>query len=388
VPQLIEETNVLSWTDDLDERTTAQAARTAQMPFVKGHLALMPDAHLGLGSTIGSVIPTEGAIMPAAVGVDIGCGMIAVETSLKAGDLPDNLHDLLSRIEKTVPAGVGRGHGSSPAGEAWYREHDNESVAENQLGQRATRQFGTLGSGNHFVEVCLDVDDSVWIVLHSGSRGVGNLLAQRHIAAARADMKRRFIDLPDPDLAYVVEGTPEFAEYIRDLMWAQEYALANREQMMDVVLIEVQAAAGGAVCRERRRINCHHNYTAKEHHQGRNLWITRKGAIRARRGDYGVIPGSMGTNSYIVKGLGNPAAYESSAHGAGRAMSRTKAKKRFDAEGLAALMEGKTWLDQRAEALVDEDPRAYKDIHRVMAQQADLVEIEVELTQILNYKGT
>ncbi len=255
------------------------------------------------------------------------------------------------------------------------------------MDQRATRQFGTLGSGNHFVEVCLDADDSVWIVLHSGSRGVGNLLAQRHIAAARADMKRRFIDLPDPDLAYVVEGTPEFAEYIRDLMWAQEYALANREQMMDVVLAEVQAAASGAVCRERRRINCHHNYTAKEHHQGRNLWITRKGAIRARRGDYGVIPGSMGTNSYIVKGLGHPAAYESSAHGAGRAMSRTKAKKSFDAEGLAALMEGKTWLHQRAGALIDEDPRAYKDIHRVMAQQADLVEIEVELTQILNYKG-
>ena len=388
MPARIEKANVLSWADDLDDKTVAQAARTAAMPFLAGHLALMPDAHLGLGSTIGSVIPTTGAVIPAAVGVDIGCGMIAVETAMTASDLPDDLHRLLRGIEQRVPAGVGKGHNASSAGARWLAGHGNESVAEAGMERRAVTQFGSLGSGNHFVEVCLDPGDVVWVVLHSGSRGVGNRLAQRHIKVAKADMKHRLIDLEDRDLAYLVEQTPEFDAYIRDLLWAQDYALANREQMMDAVLAELRRAAPGAPHDERRRVNCHHNYTARERHDGRDMWITRKGAIRARKGDYGVIPGSMGTSSFIVRGLGNPDSYESSAHGAGRSMSRTQAKKRFDAAGLSGLMEGKTWLDRKAAALIDEDPRAYKDIHYVMARQADLVEIEVELTQILNYKGT
>ena len=253
MPARIEKANVLSWADDLDDKTVAQAARTAAMPFLAGHLALMPDAHLGLGSTIGSVIPTTGAVIPAAVGVDIGCGMIAVETAMTASDLPDDLHRLLRGIEQRVPAGVGKGHNASSAGARWLAGHGNESVAEAGMERRAVTQFGSLGSGNHFVEVCLDPGDVVWVVLHSGSRGVGNRLAQRHIKVAKADMKHRLIDLEDRDLAYLVEQTPEFDAYIRDLLWAQDYALANREQMMDAVLAELRRAAPGATCGSRAR---------------------------------------------------------------------------------------------------------------------------------------
>ena len=399
MPVKVGDRNVLSWATDLDHKTIAQASRTAAMPFVSGHLALMPDAHLGLGATIGSVIPTDGAIIPAAVGVDIGCGMIAVETSLTTDDLPDHLGSLHSNISRSVPAGVGRGHsGSSSAGsigETWFSAHPNESVTEFSLGSRAVNQLGSLGSGNHFVEVCLDPAEHVWVVLHSGSRGVGNQLAQRHIKTAKAEMKRMFIGLEDPDLAYFVEGTNEFEAYIRDLMWAQEYALANREQMMDEVLTQLMRAVfGGREMEpgrpplEKQRINCHHNYSAKEHHHGRYVWITRKGAIRAREGDLGVIPGSMGTSSYIVRGLGNPASYHSSAHGAGRRMSRTQAKRQFDVEGLTKEMRGVAWNAAQAGRLLDEHPGSYKDIDRVMAEQADLVEIVVPLVQVLNYKGT
>ncbi len=378
--------NLLVWGDNIDEKALDQAERSATMPFIVGHIALMPDAHWGMGSTIGSVIPTQGAIIPAAVGVDIGCGMIAVETSFSASDLPDDLGNLLLRIEQVVPAGVGQGHETADRMIA-----DNENVKKWGLADRASKQMGTLGSGNHFVEVCLDPDDNVWVVLHSGSRGVGNKLAMRHIKTAKNLMKRYFIDLPDPDLAYFVEGTPEFGGYMRDLHWAQAYALENREVMMDAVLRELTLVVGPKSLYpniEKRRINCHHNYTAKEHHHGRDVWVTRKGAIRARVGDYGVIPGSMGTSSFIVKGLGNKASFDSSAHGAGRAMSRKQANRDYTEQDLAALMEGKAWMSEKGDKLVDEIPNAYKDIHTVMSEQADLVEIEIELTQCLNYKGT
>jgi len=395
MPQRISD-RLVSWASDLDEQTLAQAERAAGLPFIAGHVALMADAHLGLGATVGSVIPTDGAIIPAAVGVDIGCGMIAVETSLGAGDLPDDLRSLLRRIERAIPAGVGRGHDvrrePDPPGGAWLRKHPNDSVTRDGMGERAVSQFGTLGSGNHFVEVCLDEDETVWAVLHSGSRGVGNRLAMKHIRIAKGLMKEYVASLPDPDLAYLVEGTPEFDGYMADLLWAQRYALANREEMMDavlrVLLAELRVHAGAASFSEVRRVNCHHNYTARERHMGRDVWVTRKGAIRAREGDAGVIPGSMGTSSFIVRGLGNPLSLHSSAHGAGRRMSRRQAKRQFTPEQLAKAMEGKMWLADRAHDLLDEIPGSYKDIEVVMRDQADLVAVERELTQILNYKGT
>jgi RNA-splicing ligase RtcB len=380
--------SLLSWASDIEPEALAQAQRASEMPFVVGHVALMPDAHLGLGATVGSVIPTRGAIMPAAVGVDIGCGMIAVETDLTATNLNDDrLSSLLNRIGDAVPAGVGKGHKHAANGEAWLLIHPNESVSEYHLEEKVVSQLGSLGSGNHFIEVCLDPQDGVWVVLHSGSRGVGNILARRHIDFAKGLMKRYFIDLPDPDLAYFTQGTAEFEHYMSDLMWAQDYARANRERMMNAVLAALSKSVKMAVG-ERRRINCHHNYTAMEHHHGKDMWVTRKGAIRARSGDYGVIPGSMGTSSFIVRGLGNPASFHSSAHGAGRRMSRRQARRDFTPDQLAEAMAGKTWLADQAAALLDEIPGSYKDIHQVMVDQADLVEVETELTQILNFKGT
>lgn len=386
-PRQVENT-LLVWGDDIDDKAMEQAKLSATLPFIVSHIALMPDAHWGMGATVGSVIPTVGAIIPAAVGVDIGCGMIAVETNLTAAHLPNNLGPLLSKIEQVVPAGVGQGHSHVRIGEGWVDGHRNDSVTKYAMGDRAARQMGTLGSGNHFVEVCLDPDDGVWVVLHSGSRGVGNKLAMRHIKTAKGIMKQYFIDLPDADLAYFVEGTKEFGEYMTDLHWAQDYALANRETMMGNVLGALQDELRDYDFEVKRRINCHHNYTAKEHHHGKDVWVTRKGAIRARVGDYGVIPGSMGTSSFIVKGLGNKASFDSSAHGAGRKMSRKQARSEFSADDLAVAMEGRTWMDHKGEALVDEIPGSYKNIHDVMRDQADLVEIETELTQILNYKGT
>jgi len=378
---------LISWGTDVEGGTLAQAARTATMPFIEGHVALMPDAHIGMGATIGSVIPTTGAIIPAAVGVDIGCGMIAVETNLDGGDLPVDLNPLLSRIESVVPAGVGKGHDHTKHGDLWYRDNPNDNVKDLNMGGRAVAQFGSLGSGNHFVEVCLDPKDNVWVVLHSGSRGVGNKLAQKHITIAKGLMKDLFIKLPDPDLAYFTQSMPEFKAYMTDLMWAQSYALANRERMMDAVLDAVAEVTVGKQIVEERRINCHHNYTAQENHYGKNLWITRKGAIRAREGDWGVIPGSMGTNSFIVEGLGNKSSFNSAAHGAGRRMSRSQAKRELSTETLAELMDGKAWLSDKRDALLDEHPDSYKDIEQVMRDQADLVRVDVELTQILNYKG-
>lgn len=382
--------NVLNWASDIDPNALEQAERTAALPFVEGHLALMPDAHWGMGATIGSVIPTRGAIIPAAVGVDIGCGMIAAEMPYTADVLPDDLDRLLGYIAQVVPAGVGKGHESSYAeGDVgrtigWPDEHNDLTTKQRK---KAVNQFGTLGSGNHFVEVCLDERDRVWVVLHSGSRGIGNELAKVHIDGAKKLMARYFVELEDPDLAYLVEGTPEFTAYIEAMLWAQDYALKNREKMMRAVLVQLGAFTGfDAVVSS--QINCHHNFTEQEAHHGRNVWLTRKGAIRARVGDLGVIPGSMGTASYIVEGLGNPASYQSCSHGAGRRMSRGEARRTLDLDTFHDEMDGIAWQGQDAKTLIDEDPRSYKDIDKVMADQSDLVTVRHTLRQIVNYKGT
>jgi tRNA-splicing ligase RtcB (3'-phosphate/5'-hydroxy nucleic acid ligase) len=382
--------HVLSWASDIEDATLAQAAATARLPFVDGHVALMPDAHIGLGATVGSVIPTRGAVIPAAVGVDIGCGMIAAELPFTSDALGDDLSTLHARIARAVPAGVNQGHQADQQKNArWPTTPASELVTRSQkMWAKATTQFGSLGSGNHFVEVCLDERDHVWVVLHSGSRGVGNLVAKHHIEGAKSLMARYFIDLDEPDLAYLVEGTPEFAAYIADMLWAQDYAAGNREAMLDAVVGQIAGWLGDGldVVDVVQRINCHHNYTEREHHRGQNVWLTRKGAIRARAGDLGVIPGSMGTRSYIVRGLGNPASYQSCSHGAGRRLSRGQARRQLDEAGLVAAMAGKAWNGD-ARALLDEDPRAYKDVDQVMADQQDLVAVEHTLTQILNYKG-
>ena len=373
------------WANDLDTQTLAQAERTARLPIVTGHVALMPDAHLGLGGTIGSVVPTEGAIIPACVGVDIGCGMAAVRTDLTASDLPDDLRPLLSQIERVVPAGVGQGHERRPA-DAWLDGHRPRTTLDSKLESKAYKQMGTLGSGNHFAEISLDDDERVWLVIHSGSRGIGNILAQSHITEAKAVARRLDIGLEDPNLAYLLEGTPEFDHYLADLRFAQAYALNNRETMINAMLRVFFRFVGKG--RELSRVNCHHNYTEREVHQGRELWITRKGAISATAGEMGVLPGSMGTDSYIVEGLGNPESYNSSAHGAGRRMSRTKARKTLTPESLRDAMKGRTWLSNRAKSLVDEHPDAYKDVREVIRLSADLVKVRHRLQAILNYKGT
>ena len=389
--------NVLSWGSDVEKNTIEQASKASRLPFVSGHLALMPDAHVGMGATIGSVIPTKGAIIPAAVGVDIGCGMIASETDLTASDLPEDMSGFLGHVERAVPAGVGRGHAFATRDkrDAWgitVPAYTGASTLSTKQIAKVTDQFGTLGSGNHFVEVCLDERDQVWIVLHSGSRGIGNQLATRHIEGAKGLMKKLFITLEDPDLAYLVDGTPEFDAYIADMLWAQEYARANREAMMKAVLTDLWSFVGVAesedLGHELVRINCHHNYTEQEHHFGKDVWLTRKGAIRAREGDLGVIPGSMGTSSFIVRGLGNPASYNSSSHGAGRHMSRSRARKEIPIGEFVTSMEGRDWQWALADQLIDEAPQAYKNIDQVMADQSDLVSVEHSLHQILNYKGT
>jgi tRNA-splicing ligase RtcB (3'-phosphate/5'-hydroxy nucleic acid ligase) len=380
--------DLLVWgIEHIEENTLDQARRSAALPFVEKPLALMPDAHFGIGATVGSVIAARGAIVPAAVGVDIGCGMVALRSNLVASDLPDDLNPLLSLIEERVPSGVGKGHDplESDAGEAWW-DANPAPWLDAKLVRKAITQFGSLGSGNHFVEVCLDGQDRVWIVLHSGSRGVGNQLAQRHIETARKLMERWHITLEDRDLAYLPEETDEFGAYWKDLDWSQRYAFGNREQMAGEVFRSLRDVVPRA--EEVERISCHHNYTAWENHHGKDLMVTRKGAIRAHEGDLGVIPGSMGTRSYIVEGLGNPASYCSCSHGAGRRMSRGQARKTLTARSLTEAMGDRTWLKDQAEALLDEHPSSYKDIDTVMEAQRDLVRVRDELHQILNYKGT
>jgi len=387
MPEMIGD-KVLNWASMLDDKARRQALAAASVAAIRGHIALMPDAHWGMGCTIGSVIPTQGAIIPSAVGVDIGCGVIATETNLTQADLPDTLDGILASWERRIPAGLGYWHEEEdPAWRGFVREHGlPESVANDaKLRDRAPRQFGTLGSGNHFLELCADEREVIWLMLHSGSRGPGNTLAMRHIEAAKGLMASHLSELPDPDLAYLVQGTAAFDAYIRDLTWAQAYAFGNRQRMMDVALTAVRAHAPHLEVVQ--SINNHHNYARLERHHGREMWITRKGAISAREGELGVIPGSMGTGSYIVRGLGNPASYASASHGAGRAMSRTQARRRFTVEDMEAAMEGRTWLQKDAAKLIDEIPGAYKDLATVMRDQVDLVEAVHHLTTLVNYKG-
>jgi tRNA-splicing ligase RtcB len=387
---------LLLWGSEVDYQAREQASRASRLPFVQGHVALMPDAHVGMGATVGSVIPTEGAVVPSFAGVDLGCGMIATETTYTASDLPDNLDPLLSLVARRIPAGVGKGR------DLGYRDGHRdvfgavgEPPSKLSAKQQATAiaQFGTLGSGNHFVEVSLDERGTVWTVLHSGSRGIGNQLATYHIGKAKGLMRKYLTTVSDPDLAHFTEGTPEFDAYIRDMLWAQRYAYESRARMNRELLRSLaQAISPKRRAKEKaitvQVVNCHHNYTEREHHGGKELWITRKGAIKAGAGDLGVIPGSMGTDTYIVRGKGNPDSYNSSSHGAGRRLSRGDAKRQLDKAGLRAQMEGKTWNAASASALIDEDPRAYKDIRQVMADQSDLTEVLHVLTQVLNYKGT
>jgi tRNA-splicing ligase RtcB len=381
---------LISWASMLEDATRQQAITASSMPFIFPHLALMPDAHLGKGATVGSVIPTLGAIIPAAVGVDIGCGMIAVrtqfdETYLRGSDLTG----LRQRIEAVIPVSAGRYNtdisGQSTAG--YLRELEvGAEKAEFDPSKYAGNwrlQLGTLGSGNHFIEITADELGRVWLFLHSGSRGVGNRIATRHIKVAQEYMRRHWISLPDPDLAYLVEGTREFSRYIAELRWAQELARLNRLEMMDRVVAAVAQHIGPVERLE--TIQCHHNYTARETHWGKSLWVSRKGAIDAHEGVDGLIPGSMGTASYVVTGKGNPVALCSSPHGAGREYSRSAARRTFTHDQLREAMRGIEYRD--TEAFVDEIPAAYKPIDQVMRDAADLVEIRHTLHQLVNVKG-
>jgi tRNA-splicing ligase RtcB (3'-phosphate/5'-hydroxy nucleic acid ligase) len=382
---------VLSWASLLDEKARLQALNTAKVGVISGHVALMPDAHWGMGCTIGSVIPTREAIIPSAVGVDIGCGVIASQTTLRTEDLPDSLDPLLDRWSRHIPAGLGYWHADEdPQWRAFAAAHGvpDRVDSDARMRDKAPKQFGTLGSGNHFLELCADERGAVWIMLHSGSRGVGNELALRHISKAKNLMRRALVDLPDADLAYFVQGTPEFEDYVRDLEWAQAYAFGSRQRMATVALRELAAVTGREPSAlEISTINNHHNYARRERHGDHDVWVTRKGAISARAGELGVVPGSMATGSYIVRGLGNPDSYMSASHGAGRMMSRGEARRRFSVEDMHRAMEGRTWLRAKARELIDEIPGAYKDLDRVMADQTDLVEVVHRLETLVNYKG-
>ncbi|MDO5076623.1 RtcB family protein [Corynebacterium sp.] len=376
---------------EIEDSTVEQANATAKLPFVYPHVALMPDAHTGLGSSVGTVFGTIGAVIPAAVGVDIGCGMIGVRTQFTAADLAEkqleNLRDAIIRAIPLSPGRYNRGR-LEPTADARCRELEAMAI-EHDVDLRHSpkwrEQLGSLGGGNHFIELCLDEDDVVWMFLHSGSRGVGNKIAQKHIAIAQANMVKWWIPIPNADLAYFVEGTPEFDSYINELRWAQHFAFLNREEMMDRFSRCLSAFMGEPV-EEVQRINCHHNYTVKEHHFGRDVWLTRKGAIRADEGTLALIPGSMGTASYVVEGKGFAPALHSAPHGAGRRYSRTEARRRFTEADLAARMEGIVY--RPGDAWVDEIPDAYKDIDQVMADSEKLVEIKHKLRQVLNVKGT
>ena len=379
---------LLNWASILEDNTREQAERTARMPFIYPHVALMPDAHLGKGATVGSVIPTEGAIIPAAVGVDIGCGMMAVRTQFAAPDLAGrDLAVLHQQIARAVPLSAGHSNAKVLATAA-PRVEDLRALPGIEQADAVAKawplQLGSLGSGNHFIEVSLDEEDQVWLFLHSGSRGVGNKLASRHIRVAQEQCRRRSVELPDPDLAYLVEGEPEFDAYIEALRWAQRFAFLNREEMMDRVVGRVGRFLGTDVERT-ETVNCHHNYTEREKHFSREVWLSRKGAISAREGQLGLIPGSMGTASYVVAGRGNVPSMMSSPHGAGRNHSRSAARRLFDRADLDARMAGIAW--GHSDAFLDEHPDAYKPVDVVMADAADLVEIRHTLRQIVNVKG-
>ncbi len=392
---------VKMWTQGVpvDEKAKQQLINTAKMPFVHKWLAVMPDVHVGKGSTIGSVIPTKGAIIPAAVGVDIGCGMMAVRTSLVASDLPDDLYGLRCAIEGAVPHGRVINRKKRDKG-AWDEIPERTADAWNHLDQDFKRitdvtpklektnninHLGTLGTGNHFVEVCLDEDDRMWVMLHSGSRGVGNAIGSHFIELAKKDMQKWMINLPDQNLAYFPESTDHFDDYVFAVEWAQKFARINREIMMAHTIEAIRKIIPKPFEAEVEAINCHHNYVTRENHYGENIFVTRKGAVRARKGDMGIIPGSMGARSFIVCGLGNEESFCSCSHGAGRVMSRTEAKKRVSLEEHIEATKG---VECRKDVgVVDETPSAYKDIDKVMEAQKDLVEVVYILKQIVCVKG-
>ena len=385
----------------LEDEARKQLVNAARMPFIHHHMAVMPDVHMGIGATVGSVIPTIGAIIPAAVGVDIGCGMCAVRTSLTASDLPESLRGVREAIERAVPHGRTDNGGANDRG-AWHempkrvgnlwKEHLASGYAEiaakyPKLGRgNGANHLGTLGTGNHFIEVCLDEADQVWFMLHSGSRGVGNRFGEFFISMARDDCRKAGVDLPDRDLAYFTEGTEHFSDYVAAVGWAQAYARINRQAMLEHVVTAVATAPGiKPFSATIEAVNCHHNYVQEEQHFGKTCWVTRKGAVRAGLGDLGIIPGSMGARSFIVRGKGNPESFCSCSHGAGRVMSRTRAKKLFSVEDHIAATQG---VECRKDAdVIDETPMAYKDIDAVMAAQSDLVEIVHTLKQVVCVKG-
>ena len=381
--------HVVNFASHLEDAALKQAEATATMPFIYPHVALMPDAHFGLGSSVGTVFGTKGAIIPAAVGVDIGCGMIGVCTNYTASDLEGrDLVILRDYIERVIPLSPGNYNSTTLKETAKVKVAELEELAERDsvdLSHSPTwkRQLGSLGGGNHFIELCLDELDRVWMFLHSGSRGVGNKIAQKHIKIAQAECINE--DLPDKDLAYLTEGTDEFESYIKELNWAQRFAFLNREEMMDRFARELGFFVDKQL-EEVERINCHHNYTVREEHYGETIWLTRKGAVLADEGTPALIPGSMGTASYVVSGKGNAEALRSAPHGAGRRMSRNQAKKRFSTADLDSRMAGIVY--RPGKEWIDEIPDAYKDIDQVMADAADLVTIRHKLRQIVNVKGT
>ncbi|MCP5433386.1 MAG: RtcB family protein [Alphaproteobacteria bacterium] len=392
---------IKAWTRGVpvEDSALAQLKNVASLPFVHSHVAAMPDVHWGMGATVGSVIATHGAIIPAAVGVDIGCGMMAVRTSVRAEHLPDSLGAIRSAIEAAVPHGRTDNGGRNDKG-AWPAEPSAAAVAAwaalapgyaeiverdpKAAHPRGLGHLGTLGTGNHFIELCLDEEDRLWAMLHSGSRGVGNRIGSYFIELAKREMRRWFVHLPDEDLAYLPEGSEGFVGYVRAVSWAQRYARANREAMMDAVIGVLRDVFPDlATCEE--AVNCHHNYVARERHFGREVFLTRKGAVRAGAGELGIVPGSMGARSYIVRGKGNADSFCTCSHGAGRAMSRNEARRRFSLEEHAAAT---AHVECRKDAgVIDETPMAYKDIDAVMAAQTDLVEIVRTLTQIVCVKG-
>lgn len=385
-----------------EEEAQKQVMNLAGMPFIFKHVAVMPDVHAGRGATVGSVIATENAIIPAACGVDIGCGMMAVRTSLKASDLPDSLANLRSIIERSIPVGRTDNGGRNDSGawdtvpssvlSAWHgMSADFHEILEKHPrvvrvnDDRPVKQLGTLGTGNHFIEVCLDEDQRVWVMLHSGSRGIGNSIGTYFINLAKEEMKQHHIHLLDQDLSYLTEGTSHFNDYIKGVSWAQGYAMKNRELMMERALQALRTAGLPAFQARMEAVSCHHNYISREHHFGKDVIVTRKGAVRADKGMMGIIPGSMGARSFIVRGKGNPESFNSCSHGAGRVMSRTQAKKTFTLEDHKEAVKG---IECRIdEDVVDETPKAYKSIQDVMAAQSDLIDIVHELRQVLCVKG-